>query len=180
MFGFSLCTKRKKDNFKKSSAMSIYDFTVTTIDHKEISLSHYRNKVLLIVNVASKCGFTSQYEALEALFQKYKKEEFMILGFPCNQFSNQEPGNNEQIQEFCRLTYGVSFDMFEKIEVNGKNALPLFVFLKEHASGILGTKNIKWNFTKFLVDGNGKVIERYAPATKPEKIEPEIIRLLGL
>ena len=160
--------------------MSIYDFKVKNIDAEEVSLSKYKGKVLLIVNVASKCGFTPQYEGLEKLYDKYKDKGFMILGFPSNQFSNQEPGSNKEIKEFCSLTYGVSFDMFEKIDVNGKNTTPLYKFLKKEAPGFAGTKSIKWNFTKFLVDPNGKVIERYASLTKPESIEIEIKRLLGL
>jgi len=158
--------------------MSIYDFEVKTIDGQEISMSKYKNKVLLIVNVASKCGFTPQYEGLEALYSKYKKEDFMILGFPSNQFSNQEPGTNKEIQEFCKLTYGVEFDMFAKVDVNGENEIPLYTYLKKEASGIFGTKSIKWNFTKFLIDKNGKVIDRYGSTTKPEDIEIDIKKLL--
>ncbi len=160
--------------------MSIYDFTVKNIEGEDISLSKYKGKVLLIVNVASKCGFTSQYDGLEELYNRYKNKNFMILGFPSNQFSNQEPGSNEEIKEFCRLNFGVSFDMFSKIEVNGKNEIPLYNYLKKEVSGLLGTKSIKWNFTKFLIDENGKVIERYGSMTKPREIEPEIKRLLGL
>ena len=166
--------------FAKEKAMSIYDFTVKDIDGKELSMSKYKGKVLLIVNVASKCGFTSQYEGLEKLYDKYKEKDFMILGFPSNQFSNQEPGTNQEIKEFCRLTYGVDFDMFAKVDVNGKNEIPLYTFLKSEAGGILGTESIKWNFTKFLVDPYGKVIERYGSITKPKDIEPEIKRLLGI
>ena len=131
--------------FAKESNMSIYDFTVYDIDNKEVNLSKYKGKVLLIVNVASKCGFTSQYEGLEKLYEKYKDEEFMVLGFPSNQFANQEPGTNEDIKEFCRLTYGVNFDMFAKIDVNGPKEEPLYTYLKKEASGILGSKSIKWN-----------------------------------
>ncbi|MGB6327927.1 MAG: glutathione peroxidase [Halarcobacter sp.] len=160
--------------------MSIYDFKVKNIDGEEVSLEKYKDKVLLIVNVASKCGFTSQYEGLEKLYSKYKDKNFMILGFPSNQFSNQEPGTNEEIKEFCSLTFGVNFDMFAKVDVNGENEIPLYSFLKSQESGILGTQSIKWNFTKFLVDSNGKVIERYGSITKPMDIEEEIKRLLGL
>lgn len=167
-------------SFAKEKTMSIYDFQVKDINEKEVSLEKYKGKVLLIVNVASKCGFTSQYEGLEKLYSKYKDNDFMILGFPSNQFSNQEPGSNKEIKEFCTLTYGVNFDMFAKIDVNGKNEIPLYSFLKSEAGGILGTQSIKWNFTKFLVDSNGKVIERYGSVTKPKEIEPEIKRLLGL
>lgn len=167
-------------SYAKDKAMSIYDFKVKNIDGEEVSLEKYKDKVLLIVNVASKCGFTSQYEGLEKLYSKYKDKNFMILGFPSNQFSNQEPGTNEEIKEFCSLTFGVNFDMFAKVDVNGENEIPLYSFLKSQESGILGTQSIKWNFTKFLVDSNGKVIERYGSITKPMDIEPAIKRLLGL
>ena len=162
----------------KENQMSIYDFNVKTIDAQEISMSKYKGKVLLIVNVASKCGFTSQYEGLEKLFEKYKNEDFMVLGFPSNQFANQEPESNEKIKEFCSLTYDVKFDMFAKIDVNGKNESPLYTFLKNEQKGILGTKDIKWNFTKFLVDKNGNIINRYGSSTTPESIEKDILNLL--
>lgn len=167
-------------SFTKEKEMSVYDFTVKNIDGEDISLSKYKGKVLLIVNVASKCGFTPQYKGLETLYEKYKNENFMILGFPSNQFSNQEPGTNKEIKEFCELTYGVNFDMFSKIDVNGKNEIPLYKHLKSEARGVLGTKSIKWNFTKFLIDPYGKVIDRYSSITKPKEIESEIRRLLGL
>ena len=162
----------------KENQMSIYDFNVKTIDGQEISMSKYKGKVLLIVNVASKCGFTSQYEGLENLFEKYKNEDFMVLGFPSNQFANQEPESNEKIKEFCSLTYDVKFDMFAKIDVNGENEAPLYKFLKSNQKGILGSENIKWNFTKFLVDKNGNVVDRFASTTSPESIEKDIIKLL--
>ncbi|MDX1296332.1 MAG: glutathione peroxidase [Sulfurimonadaceae bacterium] len=146
---------------------------------EETSLSEYRGKVLLIVNTASKCGFTPQYEGLEALYQHYKDDGLMILGFPCNQFSEQEPGTNDEIANFCRVNYGVSFDMFAKIDVNGDNAHPLYKYLKREASGFLGSESIKWNFTKFLVDRNGKVIDRYASTTKPESLKKDIETLLA-
>lgn len=165
--------------FAKEETMSVYDYKVKNIEGQEISLSKYEGKVLLIVNVASKCGFTSQYEGLEKLYQDYKDEEFMILGFPSNQFGSQEPGSNKEIQEFCRLTYGVDFDMFAKVDVNGENEIPLYTYLKKEASGIFGTTGIKWNFTKFLIDSKGKVIERFGSSTKPSEIEPEIKKLLG-
>lgn len=165
--------------FAKEETMSVYDYKVKNIEGQEISLSKYEGKVLLIVNVASKCGFTSQYEGLEKLYQDYKDEEFMILGFPSNQFGSQEPGSNKEIQEFCRLTYGVDFDMFAKVDVNGENEIPLYTYLKKEASGIFGTTGIKWNFTKFLIDSKGKVIERFGSSTKPVEIEPEIKKLLG-
>ena len=162
----------------KEIQMNIYDFNVKTIDGQEISMSKYKGKVLLIVNVASKCGFTSQYEGLEKLFEKYKNEDFMVLGFPSNQFANQEPESNEKIKEFCSLTYDVKFDMFAKVDVNGENEAPLYKFLKSNQKGILGTENIKWNFTKFLVDKEGNVIDRFASTTTPESIEKDIIKLL--
>ena len=162
----------------KEIQMNIYDFNVKTIDGQEISMSKYKGKVLLIVNVASKCGFTSQYEGLENLFEKYKDKDFMVLGFPSNQFANQEPESNEKIKEFCSLTYDVKFDMFAKIDVNGENEAPLYKFLKSNQKGILGSENIKWNFTKFLVDKNGNVVDRFASTTSPESIEKDIIKLL--
>ncbi|PUE66724.1 glutathione peroxidase [Arcobacter caeni] len=158
--------------------MSIYDFNVKTIDGEEISMQKYKGKVLLIVNVASKCGFTSQYEGLENLFEKYKNEDFMVLGFPSNQFANQEPESNEKIKEFCSLTYEVKFDMFAKVDVNGDNEAPLYKFLKSNQKGILGTEAIKWNFTKFLVDKDGNIVNRYASTTTPESIEDDIKKLL--
>ncbi len=164
--------------FAKDNTMSIYDLKVKNIKGEEVSLSKYKGKVLLIVNVASKCGFTSQYEGLENLYQKHKDKDFMILGFPSNQFGGQEPGTNKEIAEFCRLTYGVDFDMFAKIDVNGENEDPLYTYLKKEASGILGTESIKWNFTKFLVDKNGKVIDRFGSATTPKDIEKDILKLL--
>ena len=162
----------------KEKAMNIYDFNVNTIDGQEVSLSKYKDKVLLIVNVASKCGFTSQYEGLESLYKKYKDQDFMILGFPSNQFGSQEPGSNKDIKEFCTLTYGVDFDMFEKVDVNGDNEIPLYTYLKKEASGFLGTKSIKWNFTKFLVNKEGKVVDRFGSSTKPSDIEDDIKKLL--
>jgi len=166
--------------YSKEQTMSIYDFTVKTIDSKEVSLSKYKGKVLLIVNVASKCGFTDQYEGLEKLFDKYKDKDFMILGFPSNQFANQEPGTNQEIKQFCRLTYGVEFDMFAKVDVNGENEIPLYTYLKKQAGGILGTESIKWNFTKFLIDKEGNVVERYGSITTPKEIEPKVKELLNL
>ena len=157
---------------------SIYDFNVTTIEGERISLSDYQSKVLLIVNTASKCGFTPQYEGLETLYQKYKDQGLVILGFPCNQFGAQEPGSSKEIANFCQINYGVSFPMFEKIDVNGKNTHPLYRFLKSEQTGILWTQKIKWNFTKFLVDTKGKVVERYAPTTKPSDLEEAIKALL--
>ncbi len=162
----------------KETQMNIYDFNVKTIDGQEISMSKYKGKVLLIVNVASRCGFTGQYEGLEKLFEKYKNEDFMVLGFPSNQFANQEPESNEKIKEFCSLTYDVKFDMFSKVDVNGENEAPIYKFLKSNQKGILGSENIKWNFTKFLFDKNGNIVDRFAPTTSPEAIEKDIIKLL--
>lgn len=158
--------------------MSIYDFKVDTINGKEKSLQMYKGKVLLIVNTASECGLTYQYAGLENLFQKYKKQKFMVLGFPSNQFSNQEPGTDEEIKFFCKSKYNVTFDMFSKIEVNGDGADPLYKFLKKEKGGFLGFDSIKWNFTKFLVDKDGKVIKRYSSSTNPVKIEKDIEKLL--
>lgn len=163
----------------KESDMSIYDIDVTRINGEEISMSHYRGKVLLIVNVASKCGFTGQYDGLEKLYQRYKDNGLMVLGFPCNQFGAQEPGSHEEIASFCRINYGVSFDMFEKIDVNGNKAHPLYQYLKSAATGFLGSEGIKWNFTKFLVDREGNVVKRYGSTTKPAAIAEEIEKLLN-
>ena len=162
----------------KENNMSIYDFNVKTIDGEEVSMSKYKGKVLLIVNVASKCGFTSQYEGLENLYEKYKNQDFMVLGFPSNQFANQEPESNDKIKEFCSLTYEVKFDMFSKIDVNGENEAPIYKFLKSNQKGILGTENIKWNFTKFLVDKEGNIVDRFGSATTPESIEADVVKLL--
>ncbi len=160
--------------------MNIYDFTVKDIDGKTVTLSKYKNKVLLIVNVASKCAFTGQYKDLENLYQKYKDTDFMILGFPSNEFSQQEPGTNQEIKSFCSLTYNVSFDMFSKINVNGENAIPLYNFIKNKQPGIFGTTSIKWNFTKFLVDKNGNVINRFGSMTNPMDIESDIKSLIQI
>lgn len=154
--------------------MTVHDFTVKGIRGEDVPLSSYRGKVLLVVNTASACGFTPQYQGLEALHQKYKDRGFVVLGFPCNQFGAQEPGSNEEIQSFCETKFKVSFPMFSKIDVNGKNADPLYQFLKKEEPGILGTEGIKWNFTKFLVDKDGKVVKRFAPKTEPEAIAPDI------
>ncbi len=164
--------------YSKESNVSIYDFNVTTIEGERVSMSKYKGKTLLIVNVASKCGFTPQYEGLEKLYEEFKDEEFMILGFPCNQFSEQESGTNKEIKFFCHSTYDVKFDMFAKVEVNGDNASPLYNYLKAEATGFLWTESIKWNFTKFLVDSSGKVITRYGSSTKPSAIKEDIQQLL--
>jgi len=158
---------------------NIYNFKVKTIDGSETTLEKYKGQVLLIVNTASKCGFTSQYKGLEDLFKKYQDKGFQVLAFPCNQFGAQEPGDEKEIQSFCSLTYDVSFPLFAKIDVNGDEAAPLYNFLKSNVKGLLGSETIKWNFTKFLVDSTGKPIKRYAPQTKPEDIEKDIIELLN-
>jgi len=157
---------------------SIYNFKLKTIDEKIINLDAYKGKTLLIVNVASKCGFTSQYKELEELYKRYKDKGFVILGVPCNQFGFQEPGIDKEIAEFCELNYQVSFPMFSKIKVNGKDADPLYAFLKNQQRGFLGSKDIKWNFTKFLVDKEGKVIKRYAPSSTPLSFEDDIKEVL--
>lgn len=157
---------------------TLYDFSVRRLDGSETTLGEWRGKVLLIVNTASQCGFTPQYAGLEALYKKYKDRGFAVLGFPCNQFGAQEPGTAAEIGAFCEKNYGVSFPMFDKIDVNGSNAHPLFAHLKQEATGILGTDGIKWNFTKFLVDREGKVIARYAPTTSPNALDSEVLELL--
>ncbi len=157
--------------------MNFYDFSAKKINGEEVKMDMYKGKVLLIVNTASKCGFTPQFKELQELYRDYKDKGLEILGFPCNQFGHQDPGNNETIKEFCTLNYGVTFTMFEKIDVNGDNAHPLYKYLKSEAKGLLGSK-IKWNFTKFLVDSNGKVIKRYASTVKPLAIKADIENLL--
>jgi glutathione peroxidase len=157
---------------------AIYDFTALDITGRETSLKDYRDKVLLIVNTASKCGFTPQYEGLEALHRDLASRGFAVLGFPCNQFGAQEPGNAAEIADFCNLTYDVTFPMFAKIDVNGAKAHPLFTWLTAVAPGLLGTRGIKWNFTKFLVDRNGKVAGRFPPTTKPEALRGAVEALL--
>jgi len=157
---------------------SIYDFSATTIDDKEQSLSAYRGKTLLIVNVASKCGFTPQYEGLEKLYRDDRERGLVVLGFPCDQFGHQEPGDADEIRNFCSLNYDVTFPMFAKIEVNGASTHPLYKFLKKEAKGLLGSEAIKWNFTKFLVDKDGKVVRRYAPTDTPANIGKDIEAML--
>ncbi len=158
--------------------MSIYDFKVKDIEGNDVCLDKYKGKVLLIVNTASKCGFTPQYEGLERLYKEFGNEKFEILGFPCNQFANQEPGDNEAIKNFCELTYDITFPIFEKIDVNGKDAHPLYNYLTNEKKGILGGA-VKWNFTKFLVDTEGNVVDRYAPTTAPIKLEGKIKELIN-
>ena len=157
--------------------MSIYDIEVKDIDGNIVSMSKYKGKTLLIVNVASKCGFTSQYEGLEKLYETYKDQGLEILGFPSNEFSKQEPGNEEEIKSFCSLTYDVKFDLFSKIEVNGEHESPLYAYLKDKSGGIFGNK-IKWNFTKFLVNKEGVVVDRFAPITKPASLIKDIENIL--
>lgn len=158
--------------------MSTYEYNVRTITGGEVSLSQYRGKVLLIVNTASKCGFTPQFEELQELYESYQSHGFEVLGFPCNQFMNQDPGSEEEILSFCQLNYGVTFPMFSKIDVNGKNAHPLYGYLAEEAPGLLGMKAIKWNFTKFLIDRDGNVVKRFAPTDKPAEMRNDIEKLL--
>ena len=158
--------------------MSIYDFNVKAQDGSEVALSDYKGKVLLIVNTATGCGFTPQYEGLQDLYEKYHDRGLEILDFPCNQFGNQAPGSDEEITDFCQSRYGVTFPQFKKIEVNGENEEPLYTFLKSQKKGIMGDR-IKWNFTKFLVDRNGNVVERFASAVTPEKIDQKIAALLS-
>lgn len=157
---------------------TVYDFTVRSISGQEVPLSDYRGKVLLIVNTASKCGFTPQYEGLEALYREFKDRGLVVMGFPCNQFGAQEPGSEADIASFCKLNYDVSFPMFAKVDVNGADASPLFTWLKESAPGVLGTTAIKWNFTKFLVNREGQVVDRFASAATPDAIRQDIEELL--
>ena len=158
---------------------SVYDFSAQTIDGKTRTLADFKGKVLLVVNTASQCGFTPQYKGLEALHKKYAGRGFAVLGFPSNQFGQQEPGADTEIAEFCEMNFGVTFPMFSKIDVNGSNAHPLYKYLTSAKKGLLGSEGIKWNFTKFLVGKDGSVIDRYAPTTKPEDIEKDIERALA-
>ncbi|WP_430426180.1 glutathione peroxidase [Phenylobacterium sp.] len=157
---------------------SIYDFTAETIDGAPAPLADYRDKVVLIVNTASQCGFTRQYAGLEELYRKHRDRGFVVLGFPCNQFGAQEPGDEEEIKTFCSLTYDVDFPMMRKIDVNGPKAHPLYAYLKAAKKGVLGTEGIKWNFTKFLIDRKGQVVGRFAPTVEPKALEGAIERLL--
>lgn len=162
---------------KKQITMNFYDLEAKTLQGKTIPMSAYKGKTVVVVNTASKCGLTPQYEGLEELYEKYKDQGLEILGFPCNQFGNQEPGSADDIEEFCQVNYGVSFTMFDKVDVNGSRTHPVFQYLKSELGGLLGSK-IKWNFTKFLIDKNGKPVKRYAPIAKPQKMEASIKRLL--
>ncbi|SIQ44909.1 glutathione peroxidase [Peribacillus simplex] len=158
--------------------MSIYEFEVNKINGETISLDEYRGKVMIIVNTASKCGFSPQYDDLQSLYVQYKEDGVVVLGFPCNQFLNQEPGDDLEIDSYCKLNHGITFPMFAKVNVNGKEAHPLFSYLTENAPGVMGSKSIKWNFTKFLIDRNGNIVSRYAPKTKPLEMEEDIKKLL--
>ena len=157
---------------------SIYDYKVDDSQKNPVSLSDYKGKTLLIVNVASRCGLTPQYKGLQELYSKYSNKDFEILAFPCNQFGAQEPGSNEEIKEFCDINFNVSFKIFDKINVNGSSASPLFKHLKNEAKGVMGSEAIKWNFTKFLIDNNGRVIKRYSPQTTPDKIDKDLSKKL--
>ena len=158
---------------------TIYDFQAELLEGEQKNLADYQGKVLLVVNTASQCGLTPQFEGLEKLYQDYQQQGLVILGFPCNQFANQDPSSNEAIGSFCQRNYGVSFPMFAKVDVNGSNAHPIYKYLTSEAKGILGSESIKWNFTKFLINQNGEVIKRYSPTTKPEKIGKDIQKLLA-
>ena len=160
-------------------SQSIYDFDIETIDGRQVSMSKFRGKVMLIVNTASKCGFTPQFEGLEALYKEHQDKGLEVLGFPCNQFGKQDPGSNEEIAEFCTMKFNIDFPMFAKVDVNGGDAHPLYEYLRKEAPGVLGTTGVKWNFTKFLVDGSGQVIERFAPKTTPKELEKAVISALS-
>ena len=157
---------------------TIYDFTVDDIEGRPVKLDRYKDKVLLVVNTASKCGFTPQYKGLEALYRKYKDQGLEVLGFPCNQFGSQEPGNEQEIATFCETNYDITFPMFRKVDVNGEGAAPVYRYLKSAKPGVLGTEAIKWNFTKFLVDRGGNVVARFAPNDTPESIERDVAKAL--
>ena len=157
---------------------TIYDFKANKLTGEEVGLDQYKGKTIVVVNTASKCGLTPQYEGLEKMYEKYKDKGLVILGFPCNQFANQEKGSSEEIQEFCQVNYGVSFPMFEKVDVNGKNAHPVFNYLKSELKGGIFGSRVKWNFTKFVIDKDGKPFKRYAPTTTPEKMEADIAKIL--
>lgn len=158
--------------------MNFYDFSAKKMNGQELKMEEYKGKVVLIVNTASKCGLTPQFDELEELYKKYKDQGLEILGFPCNQFAKQDPSNNDEIHSFCKLNYGVTFTMFEKVDVNGENAHSLYKYLKSEAKGLF-SKEIKWNFTKFLINTEGEVVRRYSPTTKPLKIEDDILKVLN-
>lgn len=158
--------------------MKFYDYSAVAMDGNEIKMDNFKGNVVLVVNTASKCGLTPQFTELQQLYDKYQSEGLEILGFPCNQFASQETGSNDEISNFCQLNYGVTFTMFQKVDVNGNNAHPLYKYLKSQKGGML-SKEVKWNFTKFLVDKEGNVIKRYAPTVTPSKIEADIVKLIG-
>ena len=179
-FGIGVAFRMAFSFVQSNTAMpSVYDFEATSITGQPVKLSELRGKVILIVNTASKCGFTPQFEGLEKLWQARKDQGLVILGFPCNQFGSQDPGSDGDIASFCQLNYGVSFPMMSKIDVNGAEAHPLYQWLVKEAPGILGTKAIKWNFTKFLIGRDGQVLGRYAPTDKPQALDADIARALG-
>jgi glutathione peroxidase len=159
--------------------MTVHDYSARTIDGEDRTLSDFKGKVMVIVNTASKCGFTPQYKGLEKMFRDYRDRGLVVLGFPCDQFGHQEPGDDNEIKKFCSLNYEVSFPMFSKVDVNGDHAHPLYKYLKDEAPGLLGSRAIKWNFTKFLVDRSGRVVKRYAPVDTPEKIDKDVGALLA-
>lgn len=167
----------KDELMSTTNQKNFYSFEANAITGEPISMNNYKNHVVLVVNTASECGFTPQLEGLQNLYTELKNEDFVVLGFPCNQFGGQEPGNEEDIQKGCMVNYGVEFPMFEKINVNGSNAHPLFTWLKSEKKGLLGGR-IKWNFTKFLIDSKGKVVGRYGPQTKPESIKGDILKII--
>ncbi len=177
IYGMSGSVEKNTVLDKGNITSPFYGFTAESIDGEEISMEKYKGQVVLIVNTASKCGLTPHYEGLEKLYKTYKDKGLVVLGFPCNQFSNQEPGTNAEIAEFCAVNYGVSFQMFAKIDVNGENTHPIYKFLKSEKGGMMGD-DIKWNFTKFLLDREGQVFKRYAPSTKPEALNEDIEKLL--
>lgn len=162
----------------EAAPSNIYDYSARAITGEQVSMARFRDQVCLLVNVASECGFTPQYQGLEALYQRYRTQGFTVLGFPCNQFGQQEPGGADEIGQFCQVNYGVSFPMFGKIDVNGAQAHPLYKYLTHEKRGILGTANIKWNFTKFLIDRAGNVVARYGSITKPQELKQAILKLL--
>ena len=176
ILGFLSCSSKAEEAI---SDKTVYDFTVKDINGNEVSLSDYKGKVLLIVNVASECGYTKQYTGLQKIYDTYKDKGFVVLGFPCNQFGGQEPGTEEDIKSFCITNFGVTFPMFSKIDVNGDNAHPLYTYMKAQEKGVLGTQAIKWNFAKFLVDKNGNVVDRIGTQTTPESLTAQIEELLA-
>lgn len=165
-------------NVNTDTTKTFFDFNVLNSNGAEYLLNQHKNKVVLVVNVASKCGFTPQYKGLEELYSQFKNQNFIILGFPCNQFNGQEPGTETEIQQFCSLNYGVTFPILAKVEVNGKNTAPVYQFLKQQAPGLFGTEMIKWNFTKFLINKDGQVVKRFSPNTEPKDIAKDIVEAL--